>query len=91
MPSYSSPQAGAIDAPDIITAARWLMHRHAHALYGERAIVRSLIAGGLGSAGEGITARAWVGAPRPGNGRLDETAIEIYFAIDYQPPPEAPQ
>lgn len=82
MPAFSSPQAGAIEAPNIDTAARWLMHRYTHALYGERAIVRQYDAGGNATAGDGITARAWLGAPVPGNGRLDWYAIEIYEVLD---------
>ena len=81
MPAYTSPEANDIDAPDPWTAARWLMHRLAHARYGERAIVRQFQAFPLDAAGDNWTASAYIGAPRAGDGRLDYTGITVY-ALD---------
>lgn len=83
MAFFTSPSAGWIEAPDIYVAAKWLMHRTTHATYGERAIVRSLEIGGAGSDSNGIVARAWIGAPAPGAGRLEWTAIEVYDITEY--------
>ena len=81
MPAYTSPEAGDIDAPDPYTAARWLMHRLAHVRHGERAIARQFQAWPLDQSGDQWTAAAWIGAPRPGDGRLDYVGIYVY-ALD---------
>ncbi len=78
MPHYSSPAAGDIEAPDIETAARWLMHRYAHDLFGPGAIVRQFEASAQTAFDAGITARAYLGAPAPGDGRLDFWPLEVY-------------
>ena len=78
MPAYTSPDAGDIDAPDLWTAAHWLLHRLAHQRYGERAIVRQTQAFPLDAAGAVWVANAYIGAPRPGDGRLDYIGIAVY-------------
>lgn len=78
MPTYSSPTAGVIDAESIDQAAYLMMRRFAQATYGPGAIVREYEAGGNGAAGDGITARAYIGRPVHGDGRLDLHAIELY-------------
>lgn len=78
MPTFSSPTAGVLDADNIDQAAYFILRRYAQALYGPGAIVREYEAGGNGAAGEGITARAYIGRPVHGDGRLDLHAIEVY-------------
>lgn len=84
MPTYTSPEAGEIEAPDGFIAAMWLMHRHAHALYGDRAIYREFQAYPLDYQADHWTASAWIGAPVPGDGRLDFAGIYVYSLPDYQ-------
>jgi len=83
MPTYTSPEAGDIDAPDGYTAARWLMHRLTHALYGERAIVRAFEAWPVSDTADTWSADAWLGAPRPGWGRLELHGISVYLLDDF--------
>lgn len=78
MPAYTSPTAGTMEADSIEQAAYMMLRRYAKALYGPGAIVREYEAGGNGAAGDGITARAYVGRPTHGDGRLHWEAIEVY-------------
>jgi hypothetical protein len=82
MPTYTSPEAGDIDAPDGHTAAAWLLHRLAHQLYGERAIVRARQIWPLDYDADHWTASGYLGAPRPGDGRLDYIGIYVYRLDD---------
>ena len=78
MPTFTSPEAGDITAPDGWTASKWLMHRLAHARYGERAIAREFQAWPLDPDATVWSAAAYIGAPRPGDGRLDYTGLTVY-------------
>lgn len=83
MPTYVSPEAGEIEAPDGYTAAAWLLHRLAHQIYGERAIVRSRDIWPLDYAADHWTASGYLGAPVPGDGRLDYWGIYVYRLEDF--------
>lgn len=83
MPTYLSPEAGEIVAPDGYTAAHWLVHRLAHQRYGERAIFRELQIWPLDYDADHWTASAWIGAPRPGAGALDFAGIYVYAYDDF--------
>lgn len=83
MPTYISPEAGEIEAPDGYTAALWLLHRYAHQLYGAGAIVRQREIWPLDYDADHWTADGYLGAPVPGDNRLEYGGIYVYRLEDF--------